>query len=93
MVAQLGKQRKAVWVGGKQSCFFWSDESVQLRLRFCLSHFNCNKIAVQFGKQKVVWVGDNSHICFGQKLPGEKGSASSERSLRTFSRSRHKASQ
>jgi hypothetical protein len=27
-----------------------------------------------WGNRKVGWVGDNSHVVFGQKFPGEKGS-------------------
>jgi hypothetical protein len=43
-------------------------ECVQHRLRFCLDHFNCVKMAA--GKQrKVRWVADDSHVAFGQKLP------------------------
>jgi hypothetical protein len=30
---------------------------------------------LQLGKQREVrWVGDGSHVVFGKKLPGEKGS-------------------
>jgi hypothetical protein len=55
-------------------------EGVQHRPRFCLDHHICVKMAafqfyLQLGKQrKVGWVGDESHIVFGQIFPGEKGS-------------------
>jgi hypothetical protein len=55
-------------------------EDVQHRLRFCLDHLNCDKMAafqfyVQSGQQrKVGWMEDKSHIVFGQKFPGKKGS-------------------
>jgi hypothetical protein len=51
--------------------------SVQHRLRFCL---DCVKMAIfqfylQSEKQrKVGWVGDDSHVAFGKKFPGKKGS-------------------
>jgi hypothetical protein len=54
-------------------------EGVQHRLRFCLSHLNCVKMAsfkfyLQSGKQiNVGWVGDDGHVVLGQKLPGENG--------------------
>jgi hypothetical protein len=54
-------------------------EGVQHHLRFCLDHLNCVKMAdfqfyLQSGKQKKVgWVGDDSHVVFGQKFSGEKG--------------------
>jgi hypothetical protein len=53
-------------------------EGVQQPLRFCFDHFNCVKMAasqlyVQSGKRrKVRWVAEDSHVIFGQKLPGEK---------------------
>jgi hypothetical protein len=53
-------------------------EGVQHRLRFCLNHLNCVKMAVfqfyfQLGKQrKVESVGDGSYVAFSQKFPGEK---------------------
>jgi hypothetical protein len=55
-------------------------EGVQECLWFCLDHLNCVKIAafqfyLQSGKQwKVGWVGNNSHVAFGLKFPGEKWS-------------------
>jgi hypothetical protein len=55
-------------------------EGVQHRLRFCLDHIICVKMAafqfyLQSGKQrKVGWVGDDIHVVFGQKFTGEKGS-------------------
>jgi hypothetical protein len=55
-------------------------EGVQHHLLFSLDHFNRVKMAefqfyLQSGKQrKVGWVGDDSHIVFGQKFPGEEGS-------------------
>jgi hypothetical protein len=57
-------------------------EGVQHRLRFCLDHLNCVKMAFfqfyfQSGKQRKVWlVGDGSHAVSSQKSPGEKGSVS-----------------
>jgi hypothetical protein len=56
-------------------------KSVQHRLRFCLYHLNCVKMVIfqfylQSEKQiKVGWVGDDSHVAFGQKLPSEKASS------------------
>jgi hypothetical protein len=53
-------------------------EGVRHRLRFCLNHLSCVKMAafqfyLQSGKQRRVgWVGDDCHIVFGQKFPGEK---------------------
>jgi hypothetical protein len=53
-------------------------KSVQHHLRIWLDHLNCVKMAtfqfyLQFGKQrKVGWVGDDSHVAFGKKFPGEK---------------------
>jgi hypothetical protein len=87
-----------------------SCEGVQHRLQFCLDHLNCLKmVALQFylqsGKQrKVGWVEDDSHVCFGEKFPGENKCetvivvASSFvpkvwGSLHTFSCSHHKMSQ
>jgi hypothetical protein len=55
-------------------------EGVQHRLRFCLNQLSCVEIAafqfyLQSGKQrKVRWVGDDSHVGFGQEFPGEEGS-------------------
>jgi hypothetical protein len=55
-------------------------EAVQHRLRFCLHHLSCVKMAafqfyLQSGKQwKLGWVRDGSHVDFGQRFPGEKGS-------------------
>jgi hypothetical protein len=55
-------------------------EGFKHRLRFCLDHLNCVKMAtfqvhLQSGKEtKVGWVGIDSHVVFGQKFPGEKGS-------------------
>jgi hypothetical protein len=49
-------------------------------VQYCLGHLNCVKLAafqfyLQSGKQrKVGWVGDDSHVIFCQKVPGEKGS-------------------
>jgi hypothetical protein len=57
-------------------------ESVLHCLRLCLDHISCVKIAafqlyLQSGNQrKVGWVGDDSHVVFYQKFPGEKGSVS-----------------
>jgi hypothetical protein len=54
-------------------------EGVKYRLRFCLQHFNCVKMAaflfyIQSGEQrKVERVGNNSHVGSGKKFPGEKG--------------------
>jgi hypothetical protein len=56
------------------------------------------------GNRKVGWVGEDSHVVFGQKLPGEKGSVrrcvlmmqqptAIGRSLHTFSRSRSETTQ
>jgi hypothetical protein len=53
-------------------------EGVQHRLRFCLDHIDCVKMAafqfyLQSGKQRNVgWVGYVSHVVFGQKFPGDK---------------------
>jgi hypothetical protein len=53
-------------------------EAVQHRLRFYLDHLSCVKTAafqfyLQSGKQrKVGLVGDDSHVVFDQKFPGEK---------------------
>jgi hypothetical protein len=51
-------------------------EGVQHGLWFCLDHLSCVKMAAfQLGKQRIVrWVGVDSHVVFGQKYPGEKGS-------------------
>jgi hypothetical protein len=55
-------------------------ESVQHRLRFCLDHLNCVKMAAfQFyllsGKQRTVkWVGNDSHVVFGYKFFDERES-------------------
>jgi hypothetical protein len=55
-------------------------EGIEHRLQFCLDHLNyVKKVAFQFflqsGKQrKVEFVGDDSHVIFGQKFSGEKGS-------------------
>jgi hypothetical protein len=54
-------------------------ERFQRRLRLRLHHLKCINMAafqlhLQSGKQrKVGWVGDNSHVAFGQIFPGEKG--------------------
>jgi hypothetical protein len=54
-------------------------ESIQHRLRFCLDHLSCVKMATfqfyfQSGKQrKVEWVGSDGHVLFGQNFLGEKG--------------------
>jgi hypothetical protein len=44
--------------------------------RFCLHHLNYVKMAdFHSGKQtKVGWLGDGSHVVFGQNFPDEKGS-------------------
>jgi hypothetical protein len=53
---------------------------VQHRLQFCLDHLSCVKMAAfQFylqprKKRKVGWVGDDRHVVFDKKVPGEKGS-------------------
>jgi hypothetical protein len=53
---------------------------VQHRLRFFIDHLSCVKMATfQFYLQslkqrKVGWVGDDSHVDFGKKFAGEKGS-------------------
>jgi hypothetical protein len=53
-------------------------EAVQHRLRFCLGHFNCVKMATTTNKSRkgqvrqVGWVGDESHVVSGQGFPGEK---------------------
>jgi hypothetical protein len=53
-------------------------EGVQLRLRLCLDHLNCVKMAVvqfylQSEKQKsTVCVRDDTRVIFGQEFPGEK---------------------
>jgi hypothetical protein len=55
-------------------------EDAHHRLQFCVGHLNCIKMVVfQFnllsGKQrKVGWVRNDSHVVFGKKFPGEKGS-------------------
>jgi hypothetical protein len=55
-------------------------EGAQHHLRFGISHLYCVKMAafqfyLQSGKQrKVWWVGNDSHVVFGKKFPGEKGS-------------------
>jgi hypothetical protein len=55
-------------------------KGVQHRLQVCLDHLNCVKMAafqfLQLVKQrKVGWVGGgNSHVVFGKKFPGQKGS-------------------
>jgi hypothetical protein len=58
-------------------------ESVQHRLRFCLDHLSCIKMAafVYFyilsslrKQRKVGWVEDGSHVVFYKKFPGKKGS-------------------
>jgi hypothetical protein len=55
-------------------------EGVRHRLRFCLDHLSSVKMAtIQFYLQsekqrKAGWVGDGSHVVFGQKFPGEGGS-------------------
>jgi hypothetical protein len=55
-------------------------EGVQHRLRFCLDHPNCVKMAafyfyLQSRKQrKVGWVGDDSCVVFSNRLPCERGS-------------------
>jgi hypothetical protein len=55
-------------------------EGVQHCLRFCLHQLNYVKMVasqfyLQLGKQrKVGWMGDDSHVVFGQTAPGEKGS-------------------
>jgi hypothetical protein len=57
-------------------------EGVQHRLRFCLDHLSCDKMAVfqsylQSGKRrKLGLVGDDSHVVFGQTFRGGKGSVS-----------------
>jgi hypothetical protein len=48
-------------------------EDVQSRLRFCLDHYNCVKMAafqfyLQSGKLKVWPVGDDSHVVFVKKI-------------------------
>jgi hypothetical protein len=48
-------------------------------LRFCLNLHKCVMTVfifyLQSGKRrKVGWVGDDSHVVFGKKFPGEKGS-------------------
>jgi hypothetical protein len=53
-------------------------EGVQHRMPFYLDRLNCVKMAVfqfylQSGKLRAVgWVGDDSHVIFGQKFNGEK---------------------
>jgi hypothetical protein len=53
-------------------------EAVQHCLRFCLDRLSCVKMAafqfyLQSGKQrKAGWVGDDSHVVFGQKFPCEE---------------------
>jgi hypothetical protein len=53
-------------------------------MQFCLGHLICVKmVAFQLGEQRKVtggqvrqvgYVGDDSHVAFGERLPGEKGS-------------------
>jgi hypothetical protein len=55
-------------------------EGILHRLRFGLDHLICVKMAsfqfhIQSGKQrKVRWVGNDSHVVFGNKFRGEGGS-------------------
>jgi hypothetical protein len=55
-------------------------KGIEHRLRFCLDHLSCIKMAafqfyLQSGKQrKVGWLGVDSYVVFGQKFPSEKGS-------------------
>jgi hypothetical protein len=55
-------------------------EGLQHRMRFCLDHHSCIKMAafqsyLQSGKQKKVgWVRGGSDDVFGHKFPGEKES-------------------
>jgi hypothetical protein len=54
-------------------------EDVQHSLRFCLDHLNCQNdglsVLSSIGeKRKVGWVGDEGHVVFGLKRPGEKES-------------------
>jgi hypothetical protein len=57
-----------------------SCEGVLHRLRFCLDHLKCVKIAdfqfyLQSGKQRNVWwIREDSHVVFGKKFSDEKGS-------------------